>query len=91
MARKIVKKKTRVIKLLKIDGDRWDGYRGNKDIVWQGVYNESGFMIEEFGVRCGCGRWYGWIEGIYNAKTLSREMKSKGCNHCKKGKKRSRK
>jgi hypothetical protein len=83
MARRPIRPIRPKLKRLKIDGTLWDGYRGNKHIVWSGFYDEEGFMIEEFAIECKCGAWYGWVKGVTTAKKVYKRMQKSGCKECK--------
>jgi len=76
------------VKQLSIDGTVWDGYRGDRNIVWSGFYTDTGYMREQFATVCKCGLWYGWIEDIDRAKALFKKMQKSGCAKCKDRKKK---
>ena len=78
MTRRVIKFKS-IPKQLNINGDIWDGYIGNRNIVWRLKFG----AVEEFGVRCKCGLWYGWIDNIYNTIEFLKKLKSIGCSKCK--------
>lgn len=78
------KQKTGKLELLRESLDTWDRYRGNLNLTWRladtGMRSQR--PIEEFALRCKCGRWYGWTH-LSKAEEVLKRIHEIGCPVCR--------
>jgi hypothetical protein len=70
------------LKKLGFNGTLWDGYRGNRSIIWRQVYKKPN-RWEEFAIECKCGVWWGWVKDPDIADKVYKKLQKLGCKECK--------
>jgi hypothetical protein len=68
---------------LGFDGSLWDGYRGNRSIIWSYRIDKNANTWREFAIECKCGIWYGWVKDPTIANKVYKKLQKFGCKECK--------
>lgn len=69
------------------NGKLWDGYRGNRRVIWSSHEGKKteGHLVEVFAAGCRwCNQWWGWTIHYPVAARIAKAMSRRGCPRCKK-------